>query len=62
MWAYTWSRIAIDYNLVQCVPRTLALLPFTTLLLELSISPLLFPETSFLNRKLIDEILGMNKC
>lgn len=62
MWAYTWSRKVIDYNLVKRVPRTLALLPFTTLLLELSTSPLLFPETSFLYRKLIDEILGMNKC
>ena len=34
MWVYTWSRIVIDYNLVKRVPRTLALLPFTTLLLE----------------------------
>lgn len=40
----------------------LELLPFTTLLLELSISLLLFSKTSFLSGKLIDEILAMNKC
>lgn len=51
----------MDYNLVKYVPEILDLLPFTTLLLELGISPLLFPETSFLNGQLIDEILGMNK-
>lgn len=39
----------------------LDLLPFTSLLLELSISPLLFSETPPLNGKLTDAILGMNK-
>lgn len=62
MWVYTWSQIVIDYNLVKHVPRMLDLLPFTTLLLEVSLSPLSFPKTSFLNGKLIDEILGMSKC
>lgn len=47
MWAYTWSRIVIGYNLVKRVPRTLVLLPFTTLLLELSTSPLLFFRDTF---------------
>lgn len=40
----------------------LDLLPFMTPLLELSISLLLFSKTSFLNGKLIDEILPMSKC